>query len=181
VTAFAATKLKAESIEVVRPEFREDLPKRGLLFLVGNQYSTGRRVAVDVDRGSMQFRQRSGYSPGNADGPRRAGPQNFLMPSWRIDRTGQCLWSSDPQFAEARRSKPDQGVTLFLIDGNQVKQFNSHDPADEIHMMYETLWKWAARFIPNLPPFEPPREAEDAGERGKWFECLFHWQFRPDS
>ena len=145
MTLFAATKLKAESIELIRPEFREDLPKRGLLFLVGNQYSTGRRVAVDVDRGSMQFRQRSGYSQGNADLPRRGGPQK-LSEAQLEELIVRCnvLWSTDPQFAEARRSKPDQGVTLFLVDGKQAKQFNSHDPADEIHLMYETLWSWAS-------------------------------------
>lgn len=144
MSPFAATKLKAQSIEMVRPEFREELPKRGLLFLVGNQYSTGRRAVVDIDRSTMQFRQRAGYALTNVELPRRSGPQKLSEAQLEeLIARANVFWASDPQFGEARRSKPDQGVTMFLVDGSQVKQFDSHDPADEIHRIYETLWRWA--------------------------------------
>jgi hypothetical protein len=144
MTAFAPTKVKDQLIENIRPEFREELPKRGLLFLVGNLHSTGRRVVVDLDRASMHVRQRVSFPQGTSEGPKGGGRQKLSAPQMEeLILRANALWASDPRFREARRSVPDDGVTLLLVDGGRVKQFDSHDPADEIHAMYKTVWQWA--------------------------------------
>ncbi len=143
MTPYAPSKLKAQPATALPPEYREELPKRGLLFLVGNLHSTGRRVAIDLDQGSMHCLQRVHFADHSAQWPKDGKRKRLSEPQIEeVVTRANTLWSSDPQFKPARRSKPDLGVTLILVDQGQVKQFNSHEPEDEVHALYERLWQW---------------------------------------
>lgn len=142
---FGPTKINVQSLSNISPEFRHELPIRGMLFSVGNRYTTGRRFVVDVDRGILRFHHLEGQHESNTIAPKSGKKQKLsgAQLDELIQRTN-VFWATDPQFKEPRRAEPDQGVTLVLVDADGAKQFDSHDATDELHALYAMLWQWAA-------------------------------------